>query len=352
MDIDRKLLEKAAEKKIISREQAERLYDFLVESGRGTQDSSGNAPGTGFNMSTVLYYMGGLLAIGAMTLFMNLGWEKFGGWGILFISLAYAAAGLYMAARFRNRGHAVPAAVCAAFVVAVTPLAIYGLQQAMGWWPDQSVYREYHHYIRWHWLYMEIGTLAAGCIILWFFRYPFLLMPVAITLWYMSMDLSVFIAGGHGDTQFRAVISLLFGLAVLSAAFVVDVRSRRTDDFAFWLYMAGVAAFWGGMMTRFSHGEIERLLAMFLNLALIFTGVVLARRVFVVFGAVGCTFYLGHLAWKVFSNSMIFPFVLTALGLAIIYLGILWQRNQEKITRSIRGVLPAALRELIENRHV
>jgi len=26
-----------------------------------------------------------LIAIGAMTLFMNLGWENFGGWGIFFI---------------------------------------------------------------------------------------------------------------------------------------------------------------------------------------------------------------------------------------------------------------------------
>jgi hypothetical protein len=43
--------------------------------------------------------MGGLIAIGAMTLFMNLGWESFGGWGIFFISLAYAGIGFKLVGR-------------------------------------------------------------------------------------------------------------------------------------------------------------------------------------------------------------------------------------------------------------
>ena len=31
----------------------------------------------------ILYYLGGLIAIGAMTLFMTLGWERFGGGGLV-----------------------------------------------------------------------------------------------------------------------------------------------------------------------------------------------------------------------------------------------------------------------------
>ena len=354
MHINRKMLREAAQKGIINQEQAERLYGFIQGYGEGSQGSSASnsEPGRAsqFTLSTVLYYSGGLVAIGAMTLFMNLGWEMLGGWGIFFISLVYAAAGLYLAARFKTRGYAVPAAICATFTVAVTPLAVYGLQQAMGWWPDHSVYRDYHHYIRWHWIYMELCTLAAGCAILWFFRYPFLLMPIAVTLWYMSMDVAVFMAGGHGDVQFRAVITLWFGLSVIAAALIVDVKSRHAGDYAFWLYMAGVAAFWGGMMTRLSHGELERFLTLILNFFMILTGVALSRRVFMVFGAVGCAFYLGHLAWKVFRDSIIFPFALTFTGLFIIYLGILWPKNEMKIAHKISKVLPNAMQEFIENR--
>ena len=354
MNITRRQLDEAARQKIITSEQADKLYDFLKISA-GKQHGHGDSASMSgtrvrFTFSTVLYYMGGLVAIGAMTLFMNLGWERFGGWGIFFLSAAYACAGLYLTRMFRNRGYAVPAALCAAFTVAVTPLAIYGFQQAMGWWPDRSVYREYHHYIRWHWIYMELGTLAAGGLVLWFFRYPFLLMPVAVTLWYMSMDMAVMIAGGHADMQFRAVVTMLFGLAVTAVAFIVDIRTRRAGDFAFWLYMAGAAALWGGMMTRLSHGEAERFISLIGNIVFVFSGVVLARRVFVVLGALGCTFYLGHLAWTVFRESVAFPFVLTALGLGIIYLGILWQKNEGRIAATMRGYLPAALKELTETR--
>jgi hypothetical protein len=68
----------------------------------------------------------------AETLFMNLGWEKFGGWGILAISVAHAVIGLMLATRFEYAGHLIPAGICATFVIAITSLAIYGLQQGMG----------------------------------------------------------------------------------------------------------------------------------------------------------------------------------------------------------------------------
>ena len=73
MKITRKSLDEAVEENILSAEQAQRLYDYLA-----------SRPGTGpvFDFTHVLYYFGGLIAIGAMTLFMNLGWESFGGWGV------------------------------------------------------------------------------------------------------------------------------------------------------------------------------------------------------------------------------------------------------------------------------
>ena len=51
--------------------------------------------------------------------------------GNFFISLAYAGVGLKLTGMFQTRGYAIPAGICATFVVALTPLAIYGLQQGM-----------------------------------------------------------------------------------------------------------------------------------------------------------------------------------------------------------------------------
>lgn len=341
MKIKRNKLDLAVAEKIISQEQADKLFEFFK-----TLPSTG----PGFDFTHVLYYMGGLIAIGAMTLFMNLGWESFGGWGIFFISLGYAGIGFKLANTLQSKGLAVPAGICATFVVALTPLALYGLQQAIGWWPDDIEYREYHRYIKWNWIYLELGTLAVGAIIAWFYRYPFLQMPIAVTLWYMSMDIAAMLAGETPDFELRALVSVYFGLAMTLFAFWVDIRSSKTGDYAFWLYLFGVAALWGGITSQQSDSEISKFVYFCINLLFIGVGVVIVRRVFVIFGAVGCSIYLGYLANEVFRDSWLFPITLTAIGLGVIYAGVIWQKNEKKTTRLVRGYLPAALRELLEAR--
>ena len=341
MKITRKILDGAVDENIITADQATKLHDYL----KGLP-----SVGPAFNFTNILYYLGGLIAIGAMTLFMNLGWESFGGWGILFISLAYAGIGLKLADIFQKKGHAIPAGICATFVVALTPLAIYGLQQALGLWPDESAYREYHKYIKWHWLYMELGTLIVGLIAAWRYKYPFLIMPIAVTLWYMSMDVAVMIMGEQYDFQFRALFSMYFGLLIIFIAFWVDFRSTGKADYAFWLYIFSVIAFWGGMTAQESDSELSKFAYFCVNIFMIAVGVVIVRRVFVVFGAIGASLYLGHLAWDVFEDSWLFPITLTAIGLFIIYLGVLWQKNEKALTEISRSLLPNKLKEYLESK--
>jgi len=341
MDISRKKLDGAVEQDILSSEQAERLYEYLKAQDQHTPR---------FTFTHVLYYLGGLIAIGAMTLFMNLGWESFGGWGIVVISLIYAALGFTLSNRFSARQLIIPAGICATFVVCLTPLAIYGLQQGLGVWPDESTYREYHRYIKWHWLYMELGTLAVGTLLAWRFKYPFLIMPIAVTLWYITMDLTAMISGGDITWELRKLVSLYTGLLMVCLAFWVDIRSRHTLDYAFWIYIFGVIAFWGGLSSMHSEDEFSKFIYCVINVLMIGMGVILVRRVFVILGALGASGYLGHLASNVFEDSWLFPISLTLIGLGIIYLGILWQKHETEITTKARALLPIPLRELLESK--
>lgn len=338
MNVTKTQLELAVDKNIISQDQAVKLFDFL---------KAQPTVGPRFDFTHVLYYMGGLIAIGAMSLFMTLGWEKFGGWGIFFISLAYAGMGLKLTDRFQANGYAIPAGICATFVVALTPLAIYGLQQAMGWWADSSVYRDYHRYIQWHWLYMEMATLIMGAVIFYRYRYPFLLMPIAVTLWYLSMDSAAMLVGGHANFELRALVSMYFGLLITLFAFWVDMRGDKSGDYAFWLYLFGVIAFWGGMTSQYSDSELAKFLYFSINLLMIVIGVLIVSRVFVVFGALGSACYLGYLANAVFKDSLLFPVALTVIGLGLICLGVLWQKHEQQISDSIRMYLPTALQDFL-----
>jgi len=350
--IDRSELDAAVRAGVLSTEQAGKLAEFLDRS-RAERPETAHEPAR-FSFVHVLYYLGGMIAIGAMSLFMTLGWNALGGWGGTLTALLYLLLFLALTHWFLERKHLqVPAGIMATLAVVMVPLAIFSVQVALGQWAGSDDYRQYHVFIDWRWMMMELGTLAAGALLLWRYRFPFMLMPIAVTLWYMSMDLAPFLFGsGWLDWEIRKWVSLWFGGVMVLIAFWVDLRSRHSRDYAFWLYLFGVLAFWGGLSLMSSDSELGKFLYGMINVGMILTGAIIGRRVFAVFGGLGVAGYLGHLSWRVFKDSLIFPFALTAVGLAIIWLGVIWQRNESKWSVRLRALLPAPLRELIEARAV
>ena len=344
MNIGKNHLQQAVERQIISEQQADALWQLW-------QSQQSAVPQFSFNH--VLYYLGGLLAIGAMTLFMTLGWETFGGSAIVLLCLLYGVPGVVLTEYFRKRELAIPAGICAVFVVVLVPLAVYGVQQMIGLWSGDRVYRDYHRWVDWRWLLMELATLAAGAVMLRRYRYPFLLMPIAVTLWYMSMDVASWLIYGQGeydDWRFREWVSVWFGMLMILLAFWVDFRNQSERDYPFWLYLFGVIAFWGGLSMLDSDSEWSKFLYCLINLAMVLTGVLIRRRVFTVFGAFGICGYCWHLADKIFKDSWLFPISLTFVGLAIVFIGIWWQRNEAVFTEKLQSKMPPTVRRFLQRK--
>jgi len=334
-------LEPAVKKGILSAHQADLLVEHLAASDTPR-----------FSFVHVLYYLGGMIAIGAMTLFMTLGWNSLGGWGAFATALLYGVLALLLTHWFlEEKRLPIPAGIMATLAVAMVPLAIFAAQTALGYWGDDMPYRDYHKYVDGRWIMMELGTFAFGAVLLRRYRFAFMLMPIAVTLWYMSMDIVPFLFGAdYWDWEVRKAVSAWFGLAMILLAFWVDLRSRFSRDYAFWLYLFGVFTFWGGLSLMNSGSELGKAAYCGINVAMVLIGAILGRRVFAVFGGLGIAGYLGHLSWSLFRDSLAFPFALSAIGLAIIWLGVLWQRNEARWAASLRGLVPVALRELIEAR--
>ena len=183
---------------------------------------------------------------------------------------------------------------------------------------------------------------------------PFTVLLVAVTAWYLSMDLVPLIQGdGASSGQYwdlRRLVSQHLGLATVLLAFWVDVRSGRERDYAFWLYLFGVLMFWGGLTASSSDSELAKLGYCLVNLLMVAVGAVLMRRVFAVFGGLGVALYLGHLA-GVFRDSLLFPVVLAGIGLGIIFAGLWWQRHERALHETLLERLPAPLRALIARAH-
>jgi hypothetical protein len=340
MKISRNMMHKAVTAQILSEDQALRLFKFL----KNLPEQS-----LSFNLTNVLYYFGGLIAIAAMTVFMGISWELYGSGAVFLLALSYSFLGLGLAHTFRNKHLDIPAGICATFTICLTPLTVYALQKMTGLWPDNAQYYEYHYFIKWNWIYMELATLVVGLILAWIYRYAFMVMPIAVTLWYMSMDLTSMINGSY-DFELAAIVSMYFGFITLLIAFWVDIRSVHSKDYAFWLYIFGVISFWVGLRAQHSDSELSKFFYLCINLLMIGVGVVLNRKVFVLFGALGCCCYLGHLAYQVFRYSYLFPIALTLIGIGIIYLGVIWQKSEARLTQKLRSYIPKPLKDLLEAR--
>lgn len=314
--------------------QDEALWQHLAKAGE-------NRPR--FDLANVAYYGGALIVIGAMGWFMGRAWEAFGGAGIFAIATTYAVAfsiaGRWLWDQLSLR---VPGGLLFTMAVSMTPLATYGILRWFNLWPqeDPGAYAGFHVWIKGSWITLELATILTGVVMLRFRRFAFLTAPIAVALWYLSMDIGPLLVGMPDfDWSIRQWISVWFGLVMLVVAYATDLRGRD-EDFAFWIYLFGLLAFWGGLSTMDSDSELNKFLYALINLGLIFISLVLRRIVFLVLGTFGVTGYIGHLAWRIFEDSLLFPFVLTLLGLAVIAAGVIYQRNRLTCERALQRALP------------
>jgi hypothetical protein len=189
---------------------------------------------------------------------------------------------------------------------------------------------------------MELATIVAGLIALRFYRFPFLIAPVAMALWLLSMDVTPWILGDPSPSwRLRERVSVWFGLGMIIVAWTVDVRSR--GDFAFWLHLFALLAFWGGLTAMESNSEISRAVYCLINVGLIGLGLFLQRRAYALFGGLGVAVYLHDLAERVFRDSLLYPIALSMIGLALIGAGLLLHRHGAALERALRSRLPRTL---------
>jgi hypothetical protein len=335
MKIVKSDLQLAVQNQIINSEQADNLWNYF-ESLRPDQAR--------FQALHALYYLGGMLVFSSMFWFLTIAWGD--GLEIMIVSGLFAM--LYVKAGnelLNKQNLEIPACLLITSAVGLVPVFIFGFQDFMGLWPEgmQNNYFDYHTRIRSNWLLMELSTVVAALIALRFYQFTFVTFPLAITLWYMSMDLAPFLFGVDNLTfEERKLVSCIFGFFVMVCSYFVDKKFKRTD-FAFWTYLSGMLAFWVGLSMMDSNSEISKFVYFLLNLFFIILSLYLRRKVFMVFGVIGVFGYLGHLAWEVFKHSHLFPLTMIMVGLGIMFLGTKYQQNKIRIERAAEKLFPTFL---------
>ena len=257
-----------------------------------------------WSSAAFLVYLGGLTIFGALGSLLTVqagdyGSGGFAGWA----SLVFLTTSLF-ALIARLYSHRVTAGLLALSAVAAWAVLIGAILDWFGWLADpDSPFEGFHLSL----LFLELALVAAAGVALLVFRFPLLVLPLALGTWFFVTDL----LSSGGD--WSAVVTILVGLMLLSWAVAADRGSTR--PYAFWLHVVAGFTLGGGILWFLHGGDWDWLGIGLIALLYIWLGDRLLRSSWVVLGAWALLQFTAHFAAKWSAEALgaffyLFPFVL------------------------------------------
>jgi hypothetical protein len=377
---------------IVTTEQAEAIR-------RRAPSSAGESrPSRRVEGLTIAYYAGGITVLLAYTLFMGQQWQRFGPLAQSAIA-AFSIATLWLLGFvIRSRASRTGGDLLIFAGAGAMPLLVYSLQRLFGLGDITQTFFSYDRYyttIAPAWVTMELVSLAVAVLALVITRFPLHALLIAHWSWFLSLDGARFIARSPRwewtETQFA--IGLAVGLTLLALA--VITRMRTTRNYSLWFLIYGFPLVWANATALAGNEGPGQLLAALLGAAIVAVGdfigsrgqltarswfyfvghalmltqlsaialrneglwglvffaiyvsvvvlsVRLQSRIFLVFGALGCYGYVSYLAFKLFADSLGFPFALAITGLLMVLSAVAYERVGRPWLRSRLTSQPVA----------
>ncbi|MDP9470853.1 MAG: hypothetical protein M3Q71_09310 [Chloroflexota bacterium] len=294
-------------------------------SGREQEESHG------FNLITIAYYFGGLLILLAYTFFVGLAWEDLGAGSQAAIALGTIGGLWAIGGGLRRAGYDIGGGLLVFAGTGIVPLGVYTLLKLFGLWPDDSntdAYREFYQEIAPAWVTLELISILVTLAVLWRVRFPLLTLPLAFWTWFLSMDLSRWIARSEDRDWGNREQAVGLAVGLLTLALGGFLQRRYGLSWSRWFYLFGhlaVIVDASALALDEDAGGL-RLLYPLLFLAFVVLSVRLQERTFLVFGALGCYAYASYLAFEVFDGALGFVFALAAIGLTVVLSAVAYQR--------------------------
>lgn len=343
---------KAQKAGVISSETFAKLLEYLKNSTNGdivpnnSNSSNLTRKTSKFNIENFLYYFGAFIIISTMVWYLGSIWDKFGHGGLLVISILYFVLFIIIGNFFWKKDKKTPGGLLYVCAVSVIPLLVWAFECLVGIMPKElDTYSDFHVFIRQGWIMMELATISVGCIFLKYRKFPLLTLPICYSGWYLSMDIVPLCLGQAIEPTWgmRNFATVVFALLMLGYALKLDNKKQGTEDYSHWLYIFGATMLWGVIISILAQFELDNEFAYFLtaiiNLAYMFISILLKRKIFMVWGAIGFWTYLGHLAYEIFADTPIFPIVLILFGLLVIFFGIYYSQNCKILEEKLRNYL-------------
>ncbi len=337
-------LDDAVKDGLLSREQADALRRRAEDAGTPTPLP---APfPTPDPLRATATAAAALVAAASAAWLLLVAWDRLGGEGGFAVAGAWAVLLANAARWLERRAFRAAGAIAAAGTVAMTGFAVHGLLAALGALADAHVDAPatLAGFLGSRMLPGIVAAIAAALVGLRAFGSPILAAVLVAAVWFGVMVGAPVVFGSAPTWTQRATLSALLGVVALGAGLALDGRTRR--DVAFWLYLSGLVAFWGGLATSHSETRLALLLGAAVNASLVFVAILLRRRVFAIFGGVGLAGVLGRVADAELADPVV-PFVFAAIALGLVAGAAVYHRRAPAWERAVSSRLPDPVRRLL-----
>jgi hypothetical protein len=248
-----------------------------------------------FTLPNVALYLGGtivLIALGYLP-----AWEDLSK-GAIFAICATSSLVLFVVGTwvwFRVEGMKTPGGILVTLAVIMLPITLLSVLSLRGYGGGAL------HALWWMEVTMFIGALVAQRIV----RFPLLAAPACAALWLQAVTCP---GGGLLDSSTGEFCqnNIAVGCWMTSLSFLID--SDAEEDYAFWGYLFGVTAFWGGLTCLHNGSEVQTFQYFVINVFMVVMSAVLRRKVFLIYGALGCIVYLISITNYVLCSAKLLPF--------------------------------------------
>lgn len=352
MFISKNKLMEACTKGLITENQAFQLLDFF------NKDSQAEIPQK-FNFETVLYYGGSIIALGAMMYYMHdlVTTSTYG--FILLLSIIYSLIFSLTANYMWKKGNTTPAGLLyILFILSISYVALV-ITKMTGLYPHFSEagrYADFYGASKPALCTIFVVTLICSGIVIKKSPLSILTIPVTASLYSIFLlyipnilDKIPFLNEEGG-----LYYSLIFSLILLIAAYQKD--RMQSIDYPKWMYLIGSVmlyfSFTGLTYTILDakgHDYINTIVLLLFSFMYLILAILLQRKIFLLLGGIGFFSYLVLLETSILSdlraNSLLVITCVILTGLLVVFAGIYYKNNLEKIENFAEKFIPGNYRK-------
>lgn len=345
------ILNLGVEKEIINETQKESLIDLF--------NQNSNDPGQISIIVKIFYYFGGLIMLSAMSWLMSYTVLYNSYATILLLGGLYAIAFLFVGEFLWRKNEKLPAKILYFLFISTVGFIMLDIEKMIGFFPhfsDMEVIPNYWDLCRLPVVVLSVLTIIANTILQKYRQSSILGLITIFCVYAIYLSIVDWIYGWENiNDNILFHSNLIFGIGLIIVGFVKD-RTAKVD-YSQWLYFFGATGTFMSLLVILGLNYVEppqiQLIAYILSIIYIFIGQILKRKTFSIIGVLGFIEYILYLEAQLLEGySTILACIVIVTGLIILYLGVIYNKNVDKIDAFCEKLTPQKVKKFLpQNRH-